>query len=185
MPQHGVLMINVYPDSSYTYTQKAKVLSYTAELLSDMIIYSKQMSDAPIQIVSFGDKAQAMVNVSWGFLKSRVTGVSRMTVRNPVYISRRYGSPSDIAHPQPQASCRKLTAAYPRFKTPTLDSQAHLANYWTKYSADQLSEIRADKSLIPLLSSVASESISAPAAKFGDFVFRVEMASNSTEWRLE
>jgi hypothetical protein len=113
-------------------------------------------------------------------MKSSGAGLSRVMVRNPVWVSRRFATNTHVDHPQPSKLAIKLFDAYGSCSDSSIHEYAHLGNYWFNYSMPQLAQLRPLKSLAAIAHILATKSIKSLTESFADLTesYRSSMPDN-------
>ena len=167
----SILMVNVFPYSSPDDHERAKLGPVFAEFLSELIMLSRVMGVKKIQVREFGDVAQEYCDMAWKSIKSSMASMRHVNLRNPMYVSRRYGisRPGDYG-PDPSDLCETVSATLARVpQSPdsvAVDSKASAPPKWQAFTLTQLQGVAASNSLAQLHDYSSAESILSLTTEF-------------------
>ena len=85
----GLVFINVVPYEKCGDQLHTKLESRVAELLANLAFSSAALGCKKVVLMEYGDNAKAAGDAFWASVKSALLPVSRVSVRNPVWVSRR------------------------------------------------------------------------------------------------
>jgi len=173
----GVVLLNVYPYQKLNDQCQAKMLSFFAELVSEMIMASALMKGGiggggeryvgeRLYQVEFGDEAKIAGNCIWACMKSLRGILSRVSVVNPVWISRTFGGESRGKGPAPTQASIALCRHYRSLPPGLRASEDARAIMWHHYSEDELSYLSPARTLRLVCTIAKSESINTLSKEF-------------------
>jgi len=165
----GLAFINVVPYESYGAQLHIKLESRVAELLSNMVVSSLALGSARVMIIEYGDDAKMAGDAFWASMKSASLPVSRVSVRNPVWVSRNFPCYSTSVGPGVSTLTSRLCSRYLHHKANSPDSGLR-RQPWRHYTKSQLSHVRPQVTMRLMSSLVHSESIEQIEASFAKLV---------------
>ena len=78
---------------------RVKCKFYATEFVADIALASRLVTWKPCSIIEFRDEAEAVGESSWSSIKSVKKVMTRVTMKNPAFVARRFSSnPSRIDH---------------------------------------------------------------------------------------
>lgn len=171
----GIVMLNVLPYTKAQDQAQAMYSSYLAELLGNIHYSSYVLGSRPLTQCEFGDEAKIAGDLFWASVRRMKLPLKRLSVRNPVWISRTYASCSVDKHknsyygPEPSDQTTKLYAQYGANHT-RKESISYRRSLWNVYSKFSLSSIRPTRTLDLVSTVVKQESIESLESSFGKVI---------------
>ena len=158
----GIVLLNVIPYTRVHDQAQAKLSSYLAELLSNTHKSSHILRPRPILQCEFGDEAKITGDILWASVRRTKLPIKRVSVRNPVWISRTYASNTRTADDEGMPKMNKISMKlYSEYGAQSVVSGGAAPRFdrWNRYDADNLLSIRPMQTLSRVSMIAKEESI--------------------------